>query len=1207
VIDSAALLKDLKVQLKLLQADLRERADDTTDTWGARLREEYAEARRRERTGHSWVDWRDNEVDQASVAWLLATTFLRFCEDNDLLAGAQLEGRPTPIGWIAGPGDRTQRTEENLTAYFRANPTHNRRYWLQQGFRVLAAQPAGKALVDPKHNPVWTALISPESAAAVIDFWRRTNGTGALVHDFTDRDLDTRFLGDLYQELSEHAKKTYALLQTPVFVEEFILDQTLTPALKEFGLEGLKLIDPTCGSGHFLLGAFERLEERWREEAPALDAKERVRRAMDSIYGVDLNPFAVAIARFRLTVAGLKVAGERSLVGIPALNFHLTIGDSLLGEFGGAPEPLDLCDECEKKGTYIYNAEDLKDYTGILQPGQYHVVVGNPPYITVKDPALNALYKRAYKTAYREYQLTAPFMELFFRLAIRGDQARGAGYVGQITANGFMKQDFGRKVIEDLFGGHHLSNPVDLTGVFNTTGAHIPGHGTPTVILIGRRRQPASLTVRAVLSVNTEPKVPIDPSTGPVWTEIVEHYKEVGYIGKFISVIDVDRATLATFPCPLADTISSSILEQMSTVSNDSLADLVEVFGYTGQTNSDGAFLAPMPALIRRGVESALCRQFVTGEDVRDYRVSPEKSAIFPYQDGGLADIQSFGGLFRWMWPLRTSTWARATFSKRTYRAEGRAWWEWHQVSLNRLGGWAITYPMLATLQHFTLVRESPVFNRHASFLQLSPGAGEQRHLELLGVLNSSTATFWLKQVSHNKGRPSADGAGADEPWEHRYEFTGTKLKDFPLPSILPAERGRILDMLARQLDESAPQTVIVSWLEEASGDLGQRLKEAEAAFARLRRRMVFEQEELDWDVYRLYGLIDSDLTYRANPIDFGIGPSERAFAIALARDVNGGHIDTSWFVHWNHRYPKIAEVPADWPTEYADLVRRRLELIEADPSIRLLEKTEFKRRWASTPWADHLTVALESAILDRLEQSALWRDEQGPTTRSVAELADLLRADSVLREFVAVLAGNAEPDLAVVLGSLVAEAAVPYLAVHRYKSSGLEKFRVWQEVWTRQRREDAGENCDIAVPPKYGEADFRRNAYWKARGKLDVPKERFILYPDLRRAGDQTPVLGWAGWDHRDQALALGRELPVQEMLGADNDALTLLIAGLVELEPWLHQWHHEDDPTFGASPAAVISQLIDQYLLRMEKTREQATASEPPAPTRGRRPKRS
>src|ERR1700712_1974331 len=103
------------------------------------------------------------------------------------------------------------------------NPSHNRRYWLQQGFRVLAGQPAGKGLLDPEHNPVWTALISPESAVALIKFWQRTNGTGALVHDFTDPELDTRFLGDLYQKLSIHAQQTYALLQTPVFVEEFIL------------------------------------------------------------------------------------------------------------------------------------------------------------------------------------------------------------------------------------------------------------------------------------------------------------------------------------------------------------------------------------------------------------------------------------------------------------------------------------------------------------------------------------------------------------------------------------------------------------------------------------------------------------------------------------------------------------------------------------------------------------------------------------------------------------------------------------------------------------------------------------------------------------------------------------------------------------------------------------------------------------------------
>ena len=57
------------------------------------------------------------------------------------------------------------------------------------------------------------------------------------MYDFTDPEWNTRFLGDLYQDLSEAARKTYALLQTPEFVEEFILKYTLDPAIEEFGLD----------------------------------------------------------------------------------------------------------------------------------------------------------------------------------------------------------------------------------------------------------------------------------------------------------------------------------------------------------------------------------------------------------------------------------------------------------------------------------------------------------------------------------------------------------------------------------------------------------------------------------------------------------------------------------------------------------------------------------------------------------------------------------------------------------------------------------------------------------------------------------------------------------------------------------------------------------------------------------------------------------
>lgn len=1202
MIDSSALLADLKAQLKLLQADLKQRAEDPSNSWGERLKEEYAEAFRRKRTGWDWVDWRDNEVDQAAVAWIVSTTFLRFCEDNDLLVGAKIDGLPIAVGWIAGPGDRVQRAEENLTAYFRDNPTHNRRHWLQQGFAVLAAQPAGQSLVDPKHNPVWRAEISPESATALIAFWRRTHEGGALVHDFTDPDLETRFLGDLYQDLSEHARDTYALLQTPVFVEEFILDQTLTPAVAEFGLDGLKLIDPACGSGHFLLGAFERLNQAWLEAAPGLDAKERVRRAMASIHGVDINPFAAAIARFRLTVAGLKAAGERSLVGVPAMGFRLAIGDSLLGIQGGLAQTIDF-EEDDAVPAFSYDTEDLNEYFGILQPGQYHVVVGNPPYIQPKDKALNALYRAAYVSASRKYALSAPFMELLFRLAIRGEPAQGAGYVGQITSNSFMKREFGKKLIEYLFAGHAIGNPIDLTTVIDSSGAYIPGHGTPTVIIVGRRRRPVADRVRAVLGVRGEPGQPADPSQGLVWTEIVEHVGGPEYNGDFVTVADLDRSVLSAHPWSLTGGGAAELREAIEDAAPRKLGSVMEEAGFSDITGNDDVFLMPPRVATRKRMETQ-CRPFVEGDVVRDYKFDSRSVAFLSMTASG-SPIEPPLTAIQHVWLFRKLLRSAIYFGK-TPEQRGLRWYD-HAIYQpgKHANGLLITYAFVSTHNHFALERGGHLFNKSAPVIKLPEGATEDQHLELLGVLNSSTACFWLKQVSHNKGS-TVDTKGARQtqvPWEDFYEFTGTKLQQFPLPSTLPLDRGRVLDELARELDASTPSAVTAAWLVSPTGSLGDSLLAAEAEWSRLRERMIFEQEELDWEVYRLYGLIDADLAYSGSVVD-GIALGQRAFEIALARRVEDGAEETAWFER--HGSTPIIELPGSWPDDYKALVQRRLDLMESDRNIRLLEKPEFKRRWAVTAWDAQRTAALQAAILDRLEDPALWKDPQGPITRSVAELADLLRTDQVLKELARALTGTAEPDLAAVIGGLVPDEAVPFLAAHRYKPAGVEKYRAWQSVWALQRREDSGEKVTMPVPPKYSQADFRKTTYWKARGKLDVPKERFIAYPGVAREGDPTPVVGWAGWSHRDQALALAREIPVQQALGVDDAALEPLVAGLVELEPWLAQWHSEIEPQFGASPASVITGVVDQYLARMEKTRDQVTEWTPPAATRGRRASR-
>lgn len=1205
MIDSSALLADLKGQLKVLQADLKQRAEDSSNAWGARLKEEYAEALRRERTGWSWVDWRDNEVDQAAVAWIISTTFLRFCEDNDLLAGAKIDGLPTAVGWIAGPGDRVQRAEENLTAYFRDNPTHNRRHWLQQGFTVLAAQPAGAALVDPKHNPVWKAAISPEVATALIAFWRRTNDDGTLVHDFTDPNLETRFLGDLYQDLSEHAKKTYALLQTPVFVEEFILDQTLTPAIAEFGLDGLKLIDPACGSGHFLLGAFERLNQAWLEAAPGLDAKERVRRAMSAIHGVDINPFAVAIARFRLTVAGLKATGERSLVGLPAMGFRLAIGDSLLGVRGGLDQTFSFDDDEGVVG-FSYDTEDLNEYFGILQPGRYHVVVGNPPYITPKDKALNALYRLAYVSASGKYALSAPFMELLFRLAIRGEQGQGAGYVGQITSNSFMKREFGKKLIEYLFAGHDIANPVDLTAVIDTSGAYIPGHGTPTVIIVGRRRRPVGDQVRAVLGVRGEPGPPTDPSKGRVWTEIVEHVGKPGFDGNYVTVVDLARDVLTAHPWSLGGGGASDLKKAIEDGAVATLDEVSESVGITSFTLEDDVYVRTRRALSRFGVTRS--RPMVLGDQLRDWAYAGDDVVLFPYDDELSAlDVDRVPALYRLMWPYRTNLSNSIMFGGRTKVQDGLKWSEFGRLTASKLRiPLSIAFAEVATHNHFVLDRGGKVFKQTAPVIKLAKDATEDEHLELLGVLNSSTVCFWLKQVTYPKGGDPVGNDGARvsaSGWDDRYQFNGTNVGRIPTPMLKALGRPRALDDLAHRLDAASPSKVVAEWAKCSSGTLRDVLTGAETDWYRLRARMVFEQEESDWEVYGSYGLIDEDFTYSGSSID-GIMLGQRAFEIHLARRVEGGIEETAWFTR--HGSTPLTELPDSWPDDYKALVQRRLDLMESNKFIRLLERPESKRRWATTGWDTQRTDALRDAVLDRLEDPSLWQDTQGPIARSVAELADLLRADPVLKELARVLTGTAEPDLAAVIGSLLPDEAVPFLAAYRYKPTGVEKYRAWQEVWALQRREDAGEKVTIPVPPKYGQGDFAKATYWKARGKLDVPKERFIAYPCVAREGDATPVLGWAGWSHRDQALALAREIPVQQALGADDAALEPLVAGLVELEPWLAQWYSEIEPQFGASPASVISGVVDQYLARMEKTRDQVTAWMPPAATRGRRASR-
>ena len=209
---------------------------------------------------------------------------------------------------------------------------------------------------------------------------------------------------------------------------------------------------------------------------------------------------------------------------------------------------------------------------------------------------------------------------------------------------------------------------------------------------------------------------------------------------------------------------------------------------------------------------------------------------------------------------------------------------------------------------------------------------------------------------------------------------------------------------------------------------------------------MVAVQEELDWEIYRLYGLIDEDLTYSQGDTP-GLLLGERAFEIALARAVQTGEEDTAWFAR--HGTTPITEIPTHWPAAYQELVQKRLRLIGDNQAIELLERPEYKRRWAQESWEKREERALREWLLDRLEDRRFWFDAQGrPLPRSVAQLSDEVSRDADLVSVLALWEGRPDVPVTQSLARLLTDEAVPYLAAHRYKDSGLRKREAWEETW---------------------------------------------------------------------------------------------------------------------------------------------------------------
>ena len=321
--------------------------------------------------------------------------------------------------------------------------------------------------------------------------------------------LDVAILGNIYEQFlgktirltTEHrvkveekpeVKKAGGVYYTPRDIVVYIVDHTVGEALKETTpakVEQLHILDPACGSGSFLLGAYDKLlgwhldwyaqethrvkalkdhciiEPRAGDYRLTIDEKRRI--LTNNIYGVDIDDQAVEIAKLSLTLrllegetsetAELFTRGGRQRL-LPKLETNIKCGNSLIGPdfYSDKPESLFVDDDTR----YRINAFDWKGPDGFKQVfdthGGFDVVLGNPPYVRSihlkEDNVAQWQFCRThYATAAdREWDIYLVFVEKGLSLLCAG------GRLGYILPNKFLNSRVGANLRQLIADGRHL-------------------------------------------------------------------------------------------------------------------------------------------------------------------------------------------------------------------------------------------------------------------------------------------------------------------------------------------------------------------------------------------------------------------------------------------------------------------------------------------------------------------------------------------------------------------------------------------------------------------------------------------------------------------------------------------------------------------------------------------------------------------------------
>lgn len=312
-----------------------------------------------------------------------------------------------------------------------------------------------------------------------------------------------RFLGRVIRLTAGHqakveekpeVRKAGGVYYTPAYIVDYIVRSTVgvriagkSPAQLAGGKgkAPLRVLDMACGSGSFLLGAYQCLLDhclRWYQEntpekhpksvhldprtgAWRLTIEEKKRILTTHLFGVDIDLQAVEVSKLSLLLKALEGEDDASLSSqmmlfhqrvLPNLAANIQCGNSLIGPDYFTADLLPDPQEMRRVNPFDWNAA----FPQAMKDGGFDCVIGNPPYIriqTMKEwaPLEVEIYKRLYRAAQQgNYDIYVVFIEQGLRLL------NPAGSLGFICPHKFFNAKYGAPVRQLIAEGNHLAHVV---------------------------------------------------------------------------------------------------------------------------------------------------------------------------------------------------------------------------------------------------------------------------------------------------------------------------------------------------------------------------------------------------------------------------------------------------------------------------------------------------------------------------------------------------------------------------------------------------------------------------------------------------------------------------------------------------------------------------------------------------------------------------